>query len=89
MFFAAACAMACSSCFFIICLSLPVTGLNDRQLHRIFYGLGVSPVPGRVLILHKLANAGFIDHRDRPGFTFPHKSASRWNDGKTDDQENT
>ncbi|MAF84677.1 MAG: hypothetical protein CL797_11340 [Chromatiales bacterium] len=31
--------MACSSFFFIICLSLPVTGLNDRQLHRFFYSL--------------------------------------------------
>ena len=31
--------MACSSCFFIICLSLPVTGFIDRQLHRFFYSL--------------------------------------------------
>ncbi|MAF83690.1 MAG: hypothetical protein CL797_06255 [Chromatiales bacterium] len=34
--------MACSSFFFIICLSLPVTGLNDRQLHRFFYSLGTG-----------------------------------------------
>jgi len=39
MFLAAAWAIACSSLFFIVCLSFPVAGVNDRQLHRFQYSL--------------------------------------------------
>jgi len=42
IFFAANSAIACSSLFFIVCLSSPIFGVYDKQLHRICYSLNLS-----------------------------------------------